>query len=270
MEVEGAEVSSDRLTGGESEVRGGKSPFKHRPQLDWTARRLQTQPSPPSDLPMPSTAHSHRHLLSPVTSSSTPLSPSYRTYSRPPHDSSSPVLVLPWILAAHPPSPMFSRLAGGRCRAAAALTASTLSHTRPSLHSHFPTSSFLLSSSSSSFLPLLFSTVAKGQKIKVANPVVELDGDEMTRVIWSLIKEKLILPYLDIDLKYYDLSLPNRDKTSDQVTVDSAHAIQKYNVGVKCATITPDEERMTEFSAPSDVEVTQWHHPQHPRWHRLP
>ena len=85
------------------------------------------------------------------------------------------------------------------------------------------------------------------QKIKVQNPVVELDGDEMTRVIWSFIKEKLILPYLDIDLKYYDLSVEYRDETDDQVTVDAAHAIKKYGVGVKCATITPDEVRVEEF-----------------------
>ncbi|NCB06535.1 MAG: NADP-dependent isocitrate dehydrogenase [Bacteroidia bacterium] len=85
------------------------------------------------------------------------------------------------------------------------------------------------------------------KKIKVLNPVVELDGDEMTRVIWSFIKEKLILPYLDIDLKYYDLGMENRDATNDQVTIDSAHAIQKYGVGVKCATITPDEARVEEF-----------------------
>ena len=85
------------------------------------------------------------------------------------------------------------------------------------------------------------------QKIKVQNPVVELDGDEMTRVIWDFIKQKLILPYLDIDLKYYDLGMENRDATNDQVTIDSAHAIQKYGVGVKCATITPDEARVEEF-----------------------
>ncbi len=85
------------------------------------------------------------------------------------------------------------------------------------------------------------------QKIKVANPVVELDGDEMTRVIWHFIKQKLILPYLDIDLKYYDLGIENRDATNDQVTIDSAIAIQKYGVGVKCATITPDEARVEEF-----------------------
>ena len=84
-------------------------------------------------------------------------------------------------------------------------------------------------------------------KIKVANPVVELDGDEMTRIIWSFIKEQLILPYLDLDIKYYDLGIEHRDATKDQVTIDSAEAIKKYNVGIKCATITPDEERVTEF-----------------------
>jgi isocitrate dehydrogenase len=82
------------------------------------------------------------------------------------------------------------------------------------------------------------------QKIKVDNPVVELDGDEMTRVIWKLIKDELIHPYLDVDIKYYDLGLPNRDATNDQVTIDAAEAIKKYNVGIKCATITPDEERV--------------------------
>ena len=85
-------------------------------------------------------------------------------------------------------------------------------------------------------------------KIKVKNPVVELDGDEMTRIIWSFIKEKLIKPYLEIELKYYDLGMENRDKTNDQVTVDSAKAIQKYGAGVKCATITPDEARVKEFN----------------------
>ena len=84
-------------------------------------------------------------------------------------------------------------------------------------------------------------------KIKVANPVVELDGDEMTRIIWDFIKQKLILPYLDLDLKYYDLGIEERDRTNDQITIDSAHAIQKYGVGVKCATITPDEARVEEF-----------------------
>ena len=84
-------------------------------------------------------------------------------------------------------------------------------------------------------------------KIKVANPVVELDGDEMTRIIWDFIKQKLILPYLDVNLKYYDLGIEERDRTDDQITVDAAEAIKKYGVGVKCATITPDEARVEEF-----------------------
>lgn len=86
------------------------------------------------------------------------------------------------------------------------------------------------------------------QKIKVANPVVELDGDEMTRIIWKFIKDKLILPYLDLDIKYYDLGIEYRDETKDQVTVDAAEAIKKYGVGIKCATITPDEQRVVEFN----------------------
>jgi isocitrate dehydrogenase len=85
-------------------------------------------------------------------------------------------------------------------------------------------------------------------KINVSTPVVEVDGDEMTRIIWELIREKLIKPHLDLDLLYYDLSIENRDKTSDQVTIDSANAIKKYGVGVKCATITPDEDRVKEFN----------------------
>lgn len=86
------------------------------------------------------------------------------------------------------------------------------------------------------------------EKIKVNNPVVELDGDEMTRIIWKFIKDKLILPYLDLDIKYYDLGMENRDATDDQVTVDAAEAIKKYGVGIKCATITPDEARVKEFN----------------------
>jgi isocitrate dehydrogenase len=85
-------------------------------------------------------------------------------------------------------------------------------------------------------------------KIKVDNPVVELDGDEMTRIIWHFIKDKLILPYLDIDIKYFDLGMEYRDQTNDQVTIDAAEAIKKYNVGIKCATITPDEDRVIEFN----------------------
>ncbi len=84
-------------------------------------------------------------------------------------------------------------------------------------------------------------------KIKVANPVVDIDGDEMTRIIWQMIKDKLVLPFLDIPLDYYDLGMENRDATDDQVTIDSAHAIQRHGVGVKCATITPDEARVAEF-----------------------
>lgn len=84
-------------------------------------------------------------------------------------------------------------------------------------------------------------------KIKVSNPVVELDGDEMTRIIWKFIKDQLILPYLDLDIKYFDLGVEHRDDTDDQVTVDAAEAIKKYNVGIKCATITPDEARVEEF-----------------------
>lgn len=85
------------------------------------------------------------------------------------------------------------------------------------------------------------------EKIKVANPVVELDGDEMTRIIWKFIKDKLILPYVDVDIKYYDLGVEYRDETNDQVTIEAAEAIKKYGVGIKCATITPDEARVKEF-----------------------
>ncbi|TIA85538.1 hypothetical protein E3P99_03968 [Wallemia hederae] len=92
-----------------------------------------------------------------------------------------------------------------------------------------------------------FSTTAISNKIQVNNPIVELDGDEMTRVIWSKIRNDLILPYVDLNIKYYDLGILNRDATSDQVTIDSAEAIKKYNVGIKCATITPDEARVSEF-----------------------
>ena len=84
-------------------------------------------------------------------------------------------------------------------------------------------------------------------QIKVKNPVVELDGDEMTRIIWEFIKQQLILPYLDVDLKYYDLGIEKRDETDDQITVEAAEAIKQYGVGVKCATITPDEARVEEF-----------------------
>src|SRR3954447_4161760 len=84
-------------------------------------------------------------------------------------------------------------------------------------------------------------------KIKVKNPIVELDGDEMTRILWAFIKEQLILPYLDVHLEYFDLSIQKRDETNDQITVDAANAITEHGVGVKCATITPDEARVEEF-----------------------
>jgi isocitrate dehydrogenase len=86
------------------------------------------------------------------------------------------------------------------------------------------------------------------QKIKVANPVAELDGDEMTRIIWKFIKDKLILPYLELDIRYFDLGVEHRDATNDQVTIDAANAIRELGVGIKCATITPDEARVKEFS----------------------
>jgi len=95
------------------------------------------------------------------------------------------------------------------------------------------------------------------QKIKVENPVVDLDGDEMTRVIWDMIKNKLILPFLDIKIEYYDLGIQKRDETNDQITVDSAKAILKYNVGIKCATITPDEARVKEFNLKKNVEKSK-------------
>src|ERR1043165_4981628 len=85
------------------------------------------------------------------------------------------------------------------------------------------------------------------EKIKVRNPIVELDGDEMTRIIWTFIKEQLILPYLELELEYYDLGIESRDATDDQITVDAANAIKEHGVGVKCATITPDEARVDEF-----------------------
>ena len=93
-----------------------------------------------------------------------------------------------------------------------------------------------------------FSTSAKMKKIIVKNPIVEMDGDEMTRVIWKLIKDKLIHPYLDLPIRYYDLGIENRDRTDDQVTLDAAKALKEVKVGIKCATITPDEARVKEFN----------------------
>src|SRR5690606_31746097 len=89
------------------------------------------------------------------------------------------------------------------------------------------------------------------KKIIVANPIVEIDGDEMTRVIWSFIKKRLIMPYLELTIKYYDLGIENRNKTNDTVTIEAAEAIKKYHVGIKCATITPDEQRVKEFNLTS-------------------
>ena len=107
-------------------------------------------------------------------------------------------------------------------------------------------------------------------KIKVKNPVVEMDGDEMTRIIWQKIREQLILPYLDIDLKYFDLGVESRDQTNDQITIDSANATSQYGVAVKCATITPDEGARQGIRPQADVAVAERHHPQHPRRHDLP
>lgn len=107
-------------------------------------------------------------------------------------------------------------------------------------------------------------------KIKVKNPIVELDGDEMTRIMWDFIKKQLILPYLDVDLKYYDLGMQSRDDTNDQITIDSANAIKEYDVGVKCATITPDEARVEEFGLKEMWRSPQRHNPQHLGWHSIP
>jgi len=91
------------------------------------------------------------------------------------------------------------------------------------------------------------------KKVSVQHPVVELDGDEMTRVIWAIIKKKLILPFVDVEIKYFDLGLENRDLTEDKVTEEAAHAILEHSVGIKCATITPDEQRMEEFKLKKNV-----------------
>src|SRR5919112_3785021 len=106
---------------------------------------------------------------------------------------------------------------------------------------------FVNSVNSCRFAHFSFKIHIMPKKIKVANPVVELDGDEMTRIIWKFIKDKLITPYVEVDIKYYDLGIENRDATNDQVTVDAANAIKQYGVGIKCATITPDEQRVEEF-----------------------
>ena len=107
-------------------------------------------------------------------------------------------------------------------------------------------------------------------KIKVVNPIVDMDGDEMTRIIWQYIKDKLILPYLDIQLLYFDLGIQKRDETNDQITIDAANATKKLGVAVKCATITPDEARVKEFNLKQMWKVAQRHHPQHPRRRDFP
>ena len=105
-------------------------------------------------------------------------------------------------------------------------------------------------------------------KIVVEQPVVEIDGDEMTRIIWKFIKEQLILPYLDVKLLYYDLGMESRDKTEDQITIDAAEAIKKYKVGIKCATITPDEDRVRVWTQ-ENVPISQRNHKKHCGWNRI-
>ena len=107
-------------------------------------------------------------------------------------------------------------------------------------------------------------------KVKVKNPIVELDGDEMTRIIWAFIKEQLILPHVDVELLYFDLGIESREATDDQITVDAANAIKQHGVGVKCATITPDEARVEEFGLKRDVPLAERDDPQHPRRGDLP
>src|SRR3954471_2124461 len=107
-------------------------------------------------------------------------------------------------------------------------------------------------------------------KIKVNNPVVELDGDEMTRIIWKQIREQLVLPYLDVELEYYDLSVQYRDETDDQVTIDAANAIKRHGVGVKCATITPDEARVEGVRQKKEGGSPERPNPQRPGWVRVP
>jgi NADP-dependent isocitrate dehydrogenase len=107
------------------------------------------------------------------------------------------------------------------------------------------------------------------EKIQMTTPLVEMDGDEMTRVLWQQIKDELLLPYIDLKTEYYDLGLPERERTKDQVTVDSAEATKKYGVAVKCATITPNAQRVEEYRL-SQMWKSQRHHPRHPGRHRVP
>ena len=106
------------------------------------------------------------------------------------------------------------------------------------------------------------------EKIKMTTPIVEMDGDEMTRILWKMIKDELILPFVDLKTEYYDLGLPNRDKTSDQVTVDSANAAKRLGVAVKCATITPNAQHRIQSAR--DVEEPERYHPRHAGRHRVP
>ena len=108
------------------------------------------------------------------------------------------------------------------------------------------------------------------QKIQMKTPLVEMDGDEMTRVLWQMIKDKLILPFVDLKTEYYDLGLPNRDATDDQVTIDAAEANKRLGVSVKCATITPNEQRMSEYNLKAKVAQPQRHHPRDTRRHGVP
>ena len=107
-------------------------------------------------------------------------------------------------------------------------------------------------------------------KIQMTTPLVEMDGDEMTRILWQWIKDILLTPYVDLKTEYYDLGLEHREKTKDQVTIDSANATKKYGVAVKCATITPNAARMPEYQPVPDVEEPERHHPCHPGRHRIP
>ena len=107
------------------------------------------------------------------------------------------------------------------------------------------------------------------EKIKVKTPIVEIDGDEMTRVMWKMVKDQLLLPYLDMDLAYYDLQLKNSDATDDKITLEAAEAIKKYGVGVKCATITPNKDRVKEYNFKTRMEQPQRNHPSRIRWHRF-
>ena len=108
------------------------------------------------------------------------------------------------------------------------------------------------------------------EKIKMQNPIVEIDGDEMTRILWAMIKDELIRPFVELNTEYYDLCLPNRDATDDQITLQAAEAIKRWHVGVKCATITPNLQRDGGVSPEEDVEISQRHHPGRPGRHGVP